>query len=49
MLQIKSASHLLLDLSVGQDGPRREQTAYDHVIKATSGIMASTGTEEVNP
>ena len=28
---------------------RREQTAYDHVIQATSGIMASTGTEEVNP
>lgn len=33
----------------GQDGFRREQTAYDHVIQATSGIMASTGTEEVNP
>ena len=33
----------------GQDGVRREQTAYDHVIQATSGIMASTGTEEVNP
>jgi crotonobetainyl-CoA:carnitine CoA-transferase CaiB-like acyl-CoA transferase len=33
----------------GQDGIRREQTAYDHVIQATSGIMASTGTEEVNP
>src|SRR5678815_3019043 len=33
----------------GQDGPRREQTAYDHVIQATSGIMASTGTEDVNP
>ena len=33
----------------GQDGARREQTAYDHVIQATSGIMASTGTEEVNP
>jgi crotonobetainyl-CoA:carnitine CoA-transferase CaiB-like acyl-CoA transferase len=33
----------------GQDGPRREQTAYDHVIQATSGIMAETGTEEVNP
>ena len=25
----------------GQDGVRREQTAYDHVIQATSGIMAS--------
>src|SRR5437762_7999603 len=33
----------------GQDGLRREQTAYDHVIQATSGIMASTGTEEVHP
>ncbi len=33
----------------GQDGPRREQTAYDHVIQATSGLMATTGTEEVNP
>ena len=33
----------------GQDGIRREQTAYDHVIQANSGIMASTGTEEVNP
>ena len=30
-------------------GRAREQTAYDHVIQATSGIMASTGTEEVNP
>jgi crotonobetainyl-CoA:carnitine CoA-transferase CaiB-like acyl-CoA transferase len=33
----------------GQDGVRREQTAYDHVIQATSGIMASTGTEDVHP
>jgi crotonobetainyl-CoA:carnitine CoA-transferase CaiB-like acyl-CoA transferase len=33
----------------GQDGPRREQTAYDHVIQATSGLMAMTGTEAVNP
>src|SRR5260370_19983270 len=33
----------------GQDGVRREQTAYDHVIQPTSGIMASTGTEEINP
>ena len=33
----------------GQTGPRREQTAYDHVIQGTSGLMAMTGTEEVNP
>jgi crotonobetainyl-CoA:carnitine CoA-transferase CaiB-like acyl-CoA transferase len=33
----------------GQDGPRGHQTAYDHVIQATSGLMATTGTEEVNP
>jgi crotonobetainyl-CoA:carnitine CoA-transferase CaiB-like acyl-CoA transferase len=33
----------------GQDGPRGDQTAYDHVIQATSGLMATTGTEEVNP
>lgn len=33
----------------GHGGPRREQTAYDHVIQATSGIMACTGTPEVNP
>jgi crotonobetainyl-CoA:carnitine CoA-transferase CaiB-like acyl-CoA transferase len=33
----------------GQKGPRSEQTAYDHVIQATSGIMAMTGTPEVNP
>ncbi len=33
----------------GQDGPRHEQTAYDHVIQATSGLMAMTGTEAVNP
>jgi crotonobetainyl-CoA:carnitine CoA-transferase CaiB-like acyl-CoA transferase len=33
----------------GQEGPRREQTAYDHVIQATSGLMAMTGTEEVHP
>src|SRR5258705_6655369 len=33
----------------GQDGPRGNQTAYDHVIQATSGLMATTGTEAVNP
>lgn len=33
----------------GQDGPRGQQTAYDHVIQATSGIMAMTGTETVHP
>ncbi len=27
----------------GQEGPRGEQTAYDHVIQATSGLMAMTG------
>ncbi len=33
----------------GQEGPRGTQTAYDHVIQATSGIMAMTGTETVHP
>ncbi|MGH7880778.1 MAG: CaiB/BaiF CoA transferase family protein, partial [Candidatus Binataceae bacterium] len=33
----------------GQNGPRGVQTAYDHVIQATSGIMAMTGTPETNP
>ncbi len=33
----------------GQDGPRREQTAYDVVIQGTSGLMAMTGTPQVNP
>ena len=33
----------------GQDGPRGTHTAYDHAIQALSGIMAITGTPEVNP
>jgi crotonobetainyl-CoA:carnitine CoA-transferase CaiB-like acyl-CoA transferase len=33
----------------GQNGPRGAQTAYDHVIQATSGIMAMTGTNDVHP
>jgi crotonobetainyl-CoA:carnitine CoA-transferase CaiB-like acyl-CoA transferase len=33
----------------GQKGPRGNQTAYDHVIQATSGIMAMTGTKDVHP
>ncbi len=33
----------------GQGGPKRERTAYDHVIQSTSGIMAMTCTPDVNP
>jgi crotonobetainyl-CoA:carnitine CoA-transferase CaiB-like acyl-CoA transferase len=33
----------------GQDGPRGGQTAYDHLIQATSGMMATTGTPDVSP
>jgi crotonobetainyl-CoA:carnitine CoA-transferase CaiB-like acyl-CoA transferase len=33
----------------GQEGPRRTQTAYDHVIQGTSGIMAMTGTKDTHP
>src|SRR5712692_2789724 len=33
----------------GQNGPRGTQTAYDHVIQASSGIMAMTGTKDVHP
>lgn len=33
----------------GQTGPRANQTAYDHVIQATSGIMGMTGTADVHP
>lgn len=33
----------------GQDGPRGSQTGYDMNIQASSGIMAMTGTEAINP
>jgi crotonobetainyl-CoA:carnitine CoA-transferase CaiB-like acyl-CoA transferase len=33
----------------GQEGPRSNQTAYDMQIQATSGLMCSTGTSDVNP
>ncbi|MGH8703542.1 MAG: CaiB/BaiF CoA transferase family protein [Burkholderiales bacterium] len=33
----------------GQDGPRANQTAYDHAIQATSGITAATGTQASGP
>jgi crotonobetainyl-CoA:carnitine CoA-transferase CaiB-like acyl-CoA transferase len=33
----------------GDTGPQRQRTAYDHVIQATSGIMAMTGTKDFNP
>ena len=33
----------------GQSGPRREQTAYDMVISATSGLTSATGTETSGP
>src|SRR4029450_8841158 len=33
----------------GQEGPRGEQTAYDQLIQATSGMMAMTGTPDANP
>lgn len=33
----------------GQGGPKRQRTAYDHVIQSTSGIMAMTGTPDANP
>ena len=33
----------------GQHGSRGTQTAYDHVVQATSGIMAMTGTKDVHP
>ena len=33
----------------GQQGPRAAQTAYDQLIQATAGMMATTGTPEVHP
>lgn len=33
----------------GQEGPRGNQTAYDHAIQATSGITAATGTDASGP
>jgi crotonobetainyl-CoA:carnitine CoA-transferase CaiB-like acyl-CoA transferase len=33
----------------GQNGPRGQQTAYDHVIQAASGIMAMTGQKGGEP
>src|SRR5262252_3656559 len=33
----------------GDTGPQRRRTAYDHVVQATSGIMAMTGTTDFNP
>jgi len=33
----------------GHDGPRGTQTAYDFVIQAATGVMAMTGTPQVNP
>jgi crotonobetainyl-CoA:carnitine CoA-transferase CaiB-like acyl-CoA transferase len=33
----------------GQNGPRAEQTGYDNILQAMSGLMAMTGTPEVAP
>ena len=39
----------ILDVGVRRDRAAPHHTAYDYVIQATSGIMAMTGTPEVNP
>jgi crotonobetainyl-CoA:carnitine CoA-transferase CaiB-like acyl-CoA transferase len=49
---LRKINHRLIYASFsafGQGGPRREQTAYDHVIQSTSGIMAMTGSPSANP
>jgi len=48
-LKINPAPHLLLDiLHSARTGVRaRADPPTNHVIQASSGIMASTGTEEV--
>lgn len=33
----------------GHNGPRREETGYDNVFQAISGLMAATGTPETAP
>ena len=33
----------------GGDGPIGHRPAYDHVVQAMSGIMSTTGTEEMGP
>ncbi len=36
-------------LAFGHNGPRREETGYDNVFQAISGLMAATGTPEAAP
>ena len=35
------AADLMLDFAFGWDGLRGDQTAYDHVIQAVSGLMVN--------
>jgi crotonobetainyl-CoA:carnitine CoA-transferase CaiB-like acyl-CoA transferase len=49
LVEDQSAADLCVVLGLRPEGPRGEQTAYDHVIQATSGIMAMTGTKDVHP